>query len=195
MRQWAIALAAVCICTLFGCTDGKNAEDMLEPLRLEYENAETMTTYVKLTADYSDRVYDYELVYAREDGVSSIELRSPESIAGLRAEFSDETASMEFDGMQLDTGALFGSVTPLEALPLMYENWISGFVESSYLETMDGTRTLVLSQDLTGSEAAGDEDVELCTWFDAVTYLPVRAELRCGNRCVVTCVFGNVVLE
>ncbi|MBE6991858.1 MAG: hypothetical protein E7430_04690 [Ruminococcaceae bacterium] len=134
-------------------------------------------------ADYGERVYDYRLEcdYVCK-GDSSVTVIEPDIISGISATVSRSGTSLSFDGVSLDTGSLEGTeLSPLGALPAMADAWCSGYISNTCAAQLNGTDCYFVSY-LTGS---GSDELEIRTWFDKSTLLPVYGEIVSGGSVVI----------
>ena len=191
MRQVkTLALMIALSLLLCSCTKGgMNADRMAEKIRSEFLHAGSITMTVDVTADYGDNVYDYRLRFEGGTKDGALTVLSPDTIAGLTARFEDGGLTLVYDGASLDTGRLDSSgLSPIDSLPAMLGQWCDGYIAQSTFETMDGVSCAAVTYDVSDS-------VELRTWFDSETYLPVRAEFSTGGTVVIFCSFDDVILQ
>ena len=168
---------------------GKGAEETVLDIRTELLEAERLVIGAVITADYGDRVYEFTVKYTGSADAGEITVISPDSIAGVTAEVSQDGCTLVYDGARLDMGALTtGGMSPVEALPVLIAQWRGGFITASGFERLGDTDTVVLMTDI-------EDNTKQKTWFDGRTHLPIRAELSDNGKLVVTCVFGDVVIE
>jgi len=195
LRKAAILalMTALCI-TLCACGGKGGTEDLAEDIKAEYLKAESVTLIISVTADYGSRVYDYKLRCVAQTDTADIEIMEPEGIKGLRAHVSEEGIGLEYDGVTLDTGELFGKgLSPIEAIPMMLNAWRSGYITETRSEKIDKADTLAVTFDL--KPAGSETEIAHTVWFDKDSHLPVKAEIIYDGYRVIDCTFGNVILE
>lgn len=169
---------------LAGCAGRSHSEkEKFLELRSRWLSGEQTELHTQLRADYGERVYDYVLDYAGNASGGVITVEEPLMLAGVSVELSRTGAILRYDGVELDTGAVLGGLSPVQTFPLLLQSWASGPVTDCWEETRDGVRCLVSEFDLT---EPGETDVRLCrTWFRADTGDPFAAELLENGRTVV----------
>lgn len=184
---------ALCLC-LCACGGKGGTDRSTEEIRSEYSGIKSITMIVSVTADYGNRVYEYKLRCVGKDDAMDIEVIEPEAIKGIKAHISKEGTGLEFEGVTLDTGELFGDgLSPLEAMPMMLKAWKSGYATETWKEKINGAQTLVLKFDL--SKADGAKETTHIVWFDLKSNLPVKAEILYDGYRVINCTFGNIIME
>lgn len=180
MRFKKFAPLALLLAFLTGCAGTETAKPSQEALhfRTALMEAGGCRFTAAVTADYGARVYDFTLDcdYA-VDGEAHLTVVQPENIAGITAAVSGNGAQVQFDGAELDFGALAnGYVAPM-ALPwLLGSCWVGEYISCagpdgdyervSYLKGYDGA------------------ELTLDTWLDP-SGVPVRSEVTWnGTRCL-----------
>ena len=147
----------------------------------------SVTLRSEVRADYGERVYDFTLRYegGGESGVLSVE--KPLELEGVEAELSEKGVTLRYDGVLLDTGAILGNLSPLEAFPLLVRTWQKGFVTDCWRETWKGENCLAVQFDLT---EAGETEERLClSRFRPSDGAPLDAEFLAAGRTVLYCRF------
>ena len=108
-------------------------------------------------------------------------------LEGVEAEIGEEGVTLRYDGFLLDTGAVLGNLSPLEAFPLLIRCWQSGCVTACWRDNWDGEACLAAEFDLT---EAGEGETRLCrSYFRAADGLPLGAELLADGYTVLSCRF------
>jgi len=186
----ALALLLALILPVSACrVSGKAAEDLARSVRDKVKSASAVTLSLDVRADYVDRVYDFSFTYSGDGKTGEITVTAPESIAGLKAHFSESGGRLEYDGVFLDTGPItWDGLSPAEAVPLLLDQWREGYISSTTFEKLDEADTLVLSTDVS-------DTVTQRTWFDRETLLPLRAEISENGRLILTCTFTQASFE
>ena len=140
---------------LTGCgkAGGCGAEELALTIRGEYLAMEHCALQAAVTADYGQRVYQYEMAAAVTGQETVLTLSAPETVAGLTARITGEDSRLEFDGVCVETGPLDGNgLTPVSALPALLEAARSGYMTACALEE-DGAVLRVDCGDPSGSPA------------------------------------------
>ena len=178
----------LCLLLLTGCAgrDHAKKQDFLA-LRTQWLAAEQTELRAAVRADYGDRIYDYVLRYSGSPSGGVITVEEPEMIAGVGVEIGESGVTLYWDGAELDTGAILGDFSPVQAFPLLLRCWQSGPVLECWEETRDGVPCLAVELDLS---EAGSADVRRCrTWFSVDDGRPTAAELSENGRTVLFVVF------
>ena len=182
----AALLASLLLSACGGSLGDREREDFLE-IRTSLLEREKLSLRADLRADYGDRVYDYRLSYVgnAEEGVLRIE--EPLELEDVRVELKKGHARLRYGDLMLDTGALAGEESPVQAFPLMIRAWLRGSVAECWHERME-------EEDCTAAEihlgGAGAETSLVCrVWFRRSDGEPVFAELAAEGRVCLTCRF------
>ena len=178
---------------LTGCgkAGGCGAEELALTIRGEYLAMEHCALQAAVTADYGQRVYQYELAAAVTGQETVLTLSAPETVAGLTARITGEDSRLEFDGVCVETGPLDGNgLTPVSALPALLEAARSGYMTACALEE-DGAVLRVDCGDPSGSPGTGAETV---LWFDAATHALVKGEISVDGFRAILCEFSNFTM-
>ena len=171
---------------LAGCgqAGGNEAEELALTIRGEHLGMDRCTAQVSVTADYGQRVYEYEMAVAVTGEETLLVLSAPETVAGLTARISGEDSALEFDGLSVETGPLDpDGLTPVSAVPALLEAVRSGYITACGLEE-DGT---LLRVDCGDPEGTPGEGTEISLWFAAAAHVLVRGEISVDGSCAVRC--------
>jgi len=171
-------------------TAGDGAEKAALNMKTEFNGAAKIEIVADIKADYGDRVYEFKLKYTGGGDGGEITITAPEEIAGLTAAVSLQGGvTLKYDGAELDTGAVTtDGMSPAEALPVLIDQWRTGFVTSCDFEKLGKTDTLAVASDISNTTRQR-------TWFDSGTLLPVTSEISDGGSAVIFCQFENVILD
>ena len=173
--------------TACGGTVGDRDREAFLAIRTALLARESLTLRADLRADYGDRVYDYVLSYAGSGEGGTLRIEEPLELEGIEAVLGDKGVTLRYDGFMLDTGAILGELSPLEAFPLLIRCWRSGFVTDCWRETWNGEACLTAQFDLT---EAGAAEERLCvSRFRLSDGAPLEAELLADGRTVLLCRF------
>ncbi len=187
-RFYTAVIIIICLMAAFSsCSAPRSAESNMREIREFLSGCESIDIKAAVTADYGDKVFEYTLKYSGSESSGTIEIVSPEIIAGIRAQVSfDDGIKLEYDGTVLDTGKLYeDGLSPVDAIPVMLKQWQEGYISGYSLEKHDGINCTVA--DMTVSDG-----VSLRTWFDSETFLPVYSEIAHNGYVVIKCDFENV---
>lgn len=178
---------------LAGCgqTGGNEAEELALSIRGEYLAMDNCTVQAAITADYGQRVYEYEMAVAVGEEETVLTLSAPETVAGLTARLTGEENLLEFDGVSVETGPLDeNGLTPVSAVPALLEAARSGYITACALEE-DGTLLRMDCGNPAGSPGSG---TETALWFDASTYALIRGEVSVDGFRVILCEFSQFTM-
>ena len=181
------------ILLLAGCgkAGGNEAEELALTIRGEYLAVEHCAAQASVTADYGQRVYEYEMAVSVDGEETVLTLSAPETVAGLTARITGEDSFLEFDGLSVETGPLDSSgLAPVSALPALLEAARSGYITACALEE-DGALLRVDCGDPTGSPGSGTETV---LWFDTATHALVRGEVSVDGFRAILCEFSDFTI-
>lgn len=160
------------------------AEELALAIRGEYLAMTSCTAQLSVTADYGQRVYQYEMTVSVSGGETVLTLSAPETVAGLTARLSEEDSVLEYDGVAVETGAMDeDGLTPVAAFPALLSAAQSGYMTGCGLEE-DGGLLRVDCGDPEGSPGAG---TETALWFDTATHDLVRGEITVDGFRAVLC--------
>ena len=181
---------------LTGCGRGgeNKAEEMALQARGEYLVMTHCSGSAKITADYGQRVYCYELDFSADEQETQLELTAPETVAGLKARLSAQEGSrLECDGAVLETGPLSeDGLTPLSALPAILTALCRGYLDQCALEEQEGGAVLRLL--IRNPEEKLGAGVETTLWLDAADNRLLRAEISRDGFCVIQCEFSSFAM-
>lgn len=185
-------LVCVLMTTLLLAGCGKagvsEAEELALAIRGEYLAMDGCAARAAITADYGQRVYQYELAVAVSGEETALTLSAPETVAGLTARMTGEENLLEFDGVCVETGPLDeNGLTPVSAVPALLEAAKSGYITACALEE-DGAVLRVDCGDPAGSPGTG---AETALWFDAATHALTQGEISSDGFRVILCEFSD----
>ena len=158
MRKCLVCVLMIILLTGCGAAEGSEAEELALTIRGEYLAIDSCAVQAAITADYGQRVYQYEMAAAVNGDETVLTLSAPETVAGLTARITGEDGLLEFDGVAVETGPLDGQgLTPVSALPALLEEARSGYMTAGALEE-DGAVLRVDCGDPSGSPRNGRRD-------------------------------------
>ena len=175
---------------LAGCGGAgvSEAEELALTIRGEYLSMENCAVQAAVTADYGQRVYEYQLTAAVTGEETVLTLTAPETVAGLTARITGEENRLEFDGVSVETGPLDGQgLSPVSSIPALLESARSGYITACALEE-DGA---VLRVDCGSPEGAPGSGTETVLWFDPSSHALVRGEISVDGFRVISCEFSG----
>lgn len=185
-----LRIAALFLCLGLLCSCGgrshREKESFLK-LRSKWLEQGSITLRSRVRADYGDRVYDFLLDYEGSGEGGTLRVEEPLEVEGVEAQLDEKGVTLRYDGLMLDTGAILGNLSPLEAFPLLVRTWQRGFVTDCWRENWKGEACLTAQFDLT---EAGQAEERLCvSRFRPSDGAPLSAELLADGRTVLYCEF------
>ena len=178
MRRWLLPALMITL-LLTGC-GGSKPERQLEEMRKNLAAAQEVTLTADVTALPDDEAFSCTLTCTATPEQVTVEVKAPESIAGIRAAVGADGTRIEYDGLSLGLGGWTPDAAPVTALPLLLNALRTGSTLSAWTE-WEGERTLFVR------EYYVTDDTTLCVWFDAKTSLPVHAQFLRGGRTLLRC--------
>lgn len=183
-----IAAMILLLVILSGCAAEK-PQEIAEDIRNNILNAEQITMTADIVADYGSRAYQFRLRLVSKDEGWLIEVIEPENISGLTASVSADSSSLEYDGVILDTGYLNSmGLSPMNCLPTIINAWINGHVDEAIRYEDEGAALVSISYTVS-------DDTDVSTVFEEEKLLPQEAFISVDGYTVISCHFGNVVIE
>ncbi len=177
MRKKAVSALMMILLLLPGCGAREaRLEENFQTLRKAVTAAGSITFRAALTADYGDSVSEYTMNVSYDGQQTTVELLTPELLAGVKAAALRGETQVAYDGVILGAGPLDGEgLTPVSAIPAMLDAMASGYVE---LLWRDG--------DAMAARLYVGENSVLTLWLDETSLAPTAAEIAAEGRTVVT---------
>ena len=199
MKPWARRLlpAACCLLLLSGCGGERkaDAEQQAYALRDRYEARAACSGSVTLTADYGQRVYDYQLDFSWSgtDGLT-VTVVEPEMVAGVTATVTEGSSQLTFDGAVLETGDLGADgLSPLSAIPRILSDVREQYIGECCLTELEGQSALQMTCRDPESPAAGGTEAVL--WLEPDSGALLQAELYEDGYRVIFCRFDSFAFD
>lgn len=175
----------------FGQSEAQKTLDLALTIRGEYLSLPGWSAHVSLTADYGQRVYDYELTASSHSEETTLTITAPELLSGVSARWQEKQGFLEYDGICVETGPLDPEgLTPMSAIPALLEAARSAYITSCCMEDSG-----LLRIDCGSPDTPPGTGTEFVLWFTADSHDLTRGEiLRDGFRCI-TCTFSQFTKE
>lgn len=184
MRLKLGALMMTLLLALTACGEGSVSSSLDAKLRQQYAGLTGFSARAQVTADYGERVYQYELSLSGDLTQGSLEVISPENIAGTGFSWSDEGGSVSYDGVTLETGSLSSDgLSPTDAMPMILNTLVTGKQLSAGEQSLDGEETVFLEL---ANPAYADESSTVLLWLAREDGAMRRAEVTWEGTTVVT---------
>lgn len=184
MRKLLLCVPMMLLLT--GCSPAKvsQAEELTLGLRGEYLEMNACSAHLSVTADYGQRIYEYEMDAVLDGEELTLTLTAPETVAGMTACLSEGEGRLEYDGVWVETGTLDeNGLTPLDAFPALLEAARGGYITACALE--EGENLLRVDCGDPGRELGEGREVTL--WFEPSSRSLVRGEVRVDGFRVILC--------
>lgn len=192
-------ILSILITSCSGTAEDSNHQQGLNA-RSRYLSMTKATGICTITADYGQRVYDFDMVLniSQEEGGYHTELTliAPEEVAGIQVTQVGLGADSKliWDDMILETGDLSDNgLSPVTAVPLLLETLCQGYMETITLKEKSGGTVLELY--------CRDPDVplglgqEIILWVDAQSYDLVGGEIFQDGARVIGCQVQQFVMN
>ena len=190
MRKLLLCVPMIILLTGCGPAQGNQEEELALSVRGEYLEMTQWRARVTLTADYGQRVYQYELEASSGPEETVLTLTAPETVAGISARLEEGESTLEYEDLVLETGPLDrDGLTPLSALPTLMEAARSGYITACCLEEGE------LRLDCGDPEGEPGTGTETSLWFDGESHDLLRGEIRVDGFRVILCEFENFTKE
>jgi hypothetical protein len=170
---------------LSACGAGSSEGEQLAcAIQQEYQAMTVCTAQVSVTADYGQRVYQYQMMAQVDGDETTLTLTAPDTVSGMTAHVKREDSQLEYDGIWMETGPLNeDGLTPVSAVPALLEAAGSGYIRAWSLEEDTG----LLRLDCGDPEGKPGSGVETSLWFDPQTHDWVQGEVYRDGFRVILC--------
>ncbi len=176
MKQAGLLALMISLAVLCGCSKSAKYEGMYTDWREGWLAAAEHQIEAKVVASDDEKVCEYTLLYTVNAEGETVEVRSPELIADIKAHIMEDEAQLSYDGAMLDTGGtLTEKLSPLMALPALMDVVREGHLENSWSEKKDGIILAV-------TELEMPDGTVMTLWQRSSDMTPVYADVRSGER-------------
>lgn len=193
VQKWWRCVPVITLVLLTGCGSngrGNEAENLAVVIRGDYLAMERYAMNAEITADYGQRVYEFELAAAINGPEMTLTLTEPELAAGLTARGEEGKGYLEYDGVRVETGPLDpNGLSPMSALPALLGEARSGYMTQCVLETW-GEET-VLRVHCADPEQKPGTGRETVLWFDPDTHALLQGEISVDGVRVIRCICSD----
>lgn len=186
MRKWVcVPMMTLCL-LLVGC--GKD-EASPEDLRLRWQEmtACTMEAVVVCQQEHLEWEATLRCDYAA-DGPCTVEVLSPEYIAGVKAVIDGAERRLEYEGAVLDAGVLSReNISPAECLPYLVDALRMGWLLEENEEAWGDVPCLRMTLEQSGSQT----EILSTVWLRMDDGTPLRGELSVDGENILTVEFTS----
>lgn len=192
MRKWmCVPMMTLCL-LLAGCSGsaGTGEETDAAALRAPYGDMAGCRMEAQLLWAEGEQAWQAEV---RCDyvpgGETTVEVLSPETIAGVRAVITGEELSLEYEDLCLGAGTLSSQqVSPMAALPRLMSALRDGWLLEEGQEEWNGVPCLRLTVDQSGP---GDGKILSTLWLGTAGGMPLRGEIAVEGEIILTAEFTS----
>lgn len=175
---------------LAACTGGGDRENETASLRDRYHDMTGCTMEAAVSCDQEGLAWEAVLRcdYV-PDGESTVEVLSPETIAGVKAILSEPDWRLEYEGDSLNAGTLSSEeISPAACLPRLMSALRDGWLLEENEEDWNGVSCLRLTVDQTGVK---DGKILSTLWLRQDGGTPVRGEIAVDGEIILTADFTS----
>ena len=186
MRGYRFCALMMTFVLLSACGGSKksNSDELALSMRTTYLSLTQLTACAAITADYGDRVYQYEAQLSGNGEAGELRITAPESIAGLTVAWENGAGKLEYDGASLMTGPLSpDGISPADAMPLILNACCMGAMLDSCYEELDGTTMLRVG--LANPNLPEDSGSRIDVWVKPDDFTMQQAEISLDNQTVI----------
>lgn len=177
MKRWLLMLLLIGM--LSGCGDSQKGIDKALSLRNTLLQGNGCTFDAVITADYGEELYTFTMKsIADSQGNLRFEVASPDSIAGICGEISEEKGALTFDQQILAFSLMADDqITPVSAPWLFIKTLRSGYINACE-DTDSGLHVQI-------DDSYQNNAMHLDIWTD-LNNIPVRGEIFYDGRRIIT---------
>ncbi len=192
MRLWKCVPMMTLLLLLAACGGGGGGEGKTEAadLRDRYHDCAGCTMEAAVSCDQEGLAWEAELRYDYvPGGESTVEVLSPEAIAGVRAVLNDTDWRLEYQDASLNAGTLSEEeISPAACLPRLMSALRDGWLLEENEEAWNGEPCLRLTVDQTGVK---DGKILSTVWLKLADGTPVRGEIAVDGEIILTADFTS----
>ena len=181
-------LPALMMTLLLSACRGAVPERRIEELKQSLTAAQSVTLTADVSANLENEVFSCTLACTARPDAVTVEVRAPESIAGIRAVTDAEGSRIEYGDLSLGVGGEAGGSAPVTALPLLLNALKQGSALRSWYEREGEEERIVREYYLT-------DGASLAVWLDGESLRPLNAEFREGGAVTIRCEITQFTIE
>lgn len=186
-KAWCALMIPLLLLVSCGGKGGNEAEQAALDIRAKYLSMAGCTATLDITADYGERVFSCVLSLDYTAGGDTVlTVQEPDILQGVTARLRNGESLLEFDGVQLETGALSQTgLSPIDCVPYLLKEIREGYISSWSMETLGERECVRFST--SDPELRPGQGQETGLWFDRESYALVRGELAVDGTMVLCC--------
>ena len=184
-----VPMMTLCL-LLVGCAGGTGAGEEADAaaLRAPYANMTGCEMEAEIVWSEGDQEWRAEVrcEYV-PDGETTVEVLSPETIAGVRAVVTGEDLKLEYEDLCLGAGTLSSQqVSPMACLPRLMSALRDGWLLEENREDWNEIPCVRLTVDQSGTQ---DGKILSTLWMNTADGTPVRGEIAVDDEIILTADF------
>lgn len=181
-----VCVPMISLCLLMSGCGQMSTGELALVIRDEYKTVESGTALLSLVADYGQRIYQYDIQLEYQGDETTLTLVQPAEIAGIRVNILKGETTLEYEGVQVETGALDEiGLSPVGSVPLFYQSLRESFIGETCLETVGESQWLRV--DYREPDQVPGTGHEVTLWFDTSTYHVTKGELSYDGYRIIDC--------
>lgn len=186
MRKW-LYVPMITLCLLLTACGGAG-EEPVEDLRSRYQEMSGCTMEAVVRCDQEGLEWESSLRCDYiPDGESTVEILSPETVAGVKAIFNDSDWRLEYDGYSLNAGTLSQEeISPALCLPRLISALREGWLLEENEEDWGEVPCLRICMDQTGAQ---DGKILSTVWLRRDDGTPLGGEIAVDSEIILTAEF------
>ncbi len=192
MRLWKCVPMMTLLLLLSACGGGSGGEDGSRTAELRDRYHDMAGCVMEAAVSCGQEGLAWEAGLRCEyvpGGESTVEILSPEAIAGVKALLDDTDWRLEYQGESLNAGTLSGEeISPAACLPRLMSALRDGWLLEENEESWNGVSCLRLTVDQTGVK---DGKILSTVWLDLESGAPVRGEIAVDGEIILTADFTS----
>ena len=187
MRKWT-CVPMIALCLLLTACGGAGEKQGAADLRDRYHDMTGCSMEAAVTCDQNGAEWTAELKCAYvPGGESTVEVLSPETIAGVKAVLRDMDWYLEYDGKSLDAGTLSREeISPAACLPRLMNALRDGWLLEENEETWNEVPCLRFTVDQSGPQ---NGKILSTVWLRQDDGTPLRGEIAVDGEIILTAEF------
>ncbi len=181
-----VPMMTLLLLLLSGC---RGAEAPHERYRRDYQDLTSYEGEAEVTADYGDKVYQYQITLQGNERGGEVEVTEPASIAGTGYRWQKGSCTALCGDITLATGHLSeDGLSPADAMPVLLAALASGREIAAEEQTLDGKDVLFLEL---SNPNRPEEASRVQVWLDRSNGALCRGEILWQDKTVITVDFNH----